>query len=495
MTDVSLKTTTRNKRLVAALIAGTVASLAWGALAFGAVYPWAFTPLLVACLSLGLASFLVHSCGASRTRSLAAAFLAIAAACAIQLVPLSSSTLGWISPATDRLLRQYDIAYAYGLNAAGGHPLSIDPLSTWRGLAFLACFGVLLLGLGRILTEPEVGRLAACVTALGGTLALVAIVQRATSAGEIYGVWKPLMPGTPFGPFVNRNHFAGWMLMGLPLAIGLFLALVARGMRGVSGGWRSRILWFSSRDASQVILVAFAVVTMGLSLILTLSRSGISCFLAALVLVSSVVVRKQTVRSRRAVAGGYLLLVATVTMLWAGLDEVVGRFADPGARDLSGRLAIWIDTIRIVHDFPLAGTGLNTYGVATLFYQTAIPQTHLREAHNDYLQLAAEGGLLLGVPIVVAIAIFVRDVSRRFYDASDEATVYWIRTGALTGLVAIALQSIGEFSLQMPGNAVLFTVLCAIAVHAPPVEPVASGRQRVARRREAAPREDRTGAQ
>ena len=71
----------------------------------------------------------------------------------------------------------------------------------------------------------------------------------------------------------------------------------------------------------------------------------------------------------------------------------------------------------------------------------------------------------MGIPIGLAIAVFVREVYLRFREASDELTVYWIRCGAVAGLAAIALQSIGEFSLQMPGNAVLFTTLCAIALH------------------------------
>jgi O-antigen ligase len=465
-------------------------SLAWGAFAFGAVYPWAFTPLLVACLAVGLASFALDANRRVNWR-VAASILAIGAAGGLQLVPLASGALKWISPATDHLLRQYDVGYANAVSAP--HALSIDPQSTWRGLAFLACFGVLLVGLARILTRREVGRLAAHITVLGTVVALVAIVQRATFAGKIYGFWQPLMASTPFGPFVNRNHFAGWMLMALPLAVGLFCGLVARGMRDVSGGsrgpqrgsragvlsrgpqrgsraevrWRSRLLSFSSPDASRVVLVAFASVAMGVSLVLSRSRLGLCGLATALVLAGWFVMRNQMARTRRAVAGGYLLLlvVGGGATLWAGLDEVVARFADPGAHDLGGRLPIWAETVRITRDFPLSGTGLNTYGTATLFYETTGRSEHLREAHSEYLQLAAEGGLLLGIPIVVAIVIFAREVYQRFRDASDEITVFWIRTGAVTGLVAIALQSVGEFSLQMPGNAALFTVLCAIAIH------------------------------
>ena len=147
---------------------------------------------------------------------------------------------------------------------------------------------------------------------------------------------------------------------------------------------------------------------------------------------------------------------------WAGFDRVAARFAEDDLQ-LSGRLGIWQDTVHIIRDFWLTGTGLNTYGVSTLYYQTVLPGQHLREAHSDYLQLAAEGGLLLGVPIACTIAVFVWQVRMRL--KQDVGSIWWIRMGAVTGLVAIAVQSIGEFSLQMPGNAALFAVLAGLALH------------------------------
>ena len=86
------------------------------------------------------------------------------------------------------------------------------------------------------------------------------------------------------------------------------------------------------------------------------------------------------------------------------------------------------------------------------------------EAHNDYLQLLVEGGWLVAVLALVLVGLFAREVRRRFCEGRDEGTGYWIRLGAVTGIVAIAFQEIVEFSLQMPGNAALCTVLCVIAV-------------------------------
>src|SRR5207248_10496984 len=116
---------------------------------------------------------------------------------------------------------------------------------------------------------------------LGRVVAMIGIVQRPLFTGKIYGFWTPLAGplrfgpgGGPFGPFVNRNHFAGWMLMALPLSIGYFAAMVTRDIPGVKPGWRERVIWFSSNDANQAVLVGFAILVMGLSLVLTLSRSG-----------------------------------------------------------------------------------------------------------------------------------------------------------------------------------------------------------------------------
>ena len=127
-------------------------------------------------------------------------------------------------------------------------------------------------------------------------------------------------------------------------------------------------------------------------------------------------------------------------------------------------------------DFPLAGTGLNTYGIAMLAYQTHGAEVRAVEAHNDYLQLAAEGGLLLGLPALLAAGCFIREVRRRFREAADDTRTWWLRAGAVLGLVAVALQELVDFSLQMPGNAVLFVLLMAIAAHRP--APAASRKRR-----------------
>ena len=271
---------------------------------------------------------------------------------------------------------------------------------------------------------------------------------------------------TPFGPFVNENHFAGWMMMGLPLAVGYFSAGASGAMRGVRPDWRSRVLRLSSPEVNKLVLAALAALLMGLALVLTFSRSGVTCFAFALLLSGWFICRSRAAGTGRSLRLAYIALVAVVGIGWAGVDTVAREFGRASWDNLGGRLGAWEDGLHITSDFMLTGTGMNTYETTTLLYSEGTAGRYVH-AHNGYIQLAAEGGLLVGLPILVAAGFFVRDVKRRFQSEDDDETTYWIRVGAVTGLAAIALQEVVDFSLHIPGNAVLFALLCAVAVHHP----------------------------
>jgi len=228
----------------------------------------------------------------------------------------------------------------------------------------------------------------------------------------------------------------------------------------------------SSPHFSAIMIYGLAAALMGVSLAMTRSRSGIAALAAASTLIAWVVLRQQKGAKAKIAVLASFLTVMIGTAAWAGLDTVTDKFVisgdGQGLGAQSGRILAWKDTLRIIRDFPLTGTGFNTYGRAMTVYQSGIRELHFQEAHNDYLQIAAEGGLLVGVPALAALLVFAWNVRRRFREAPKEGTTYWLRVGAVIGLVAIGLQSIFEFSLQMPGNAALFAVLVAIALHQSP---------------------------
>jgi O-antigen ligase len=446
------------------LLAITIAALAWGAFAFGAVYPWAYWPLVAACCLAGIGGLFLER-GAGASRALVVALVVTVAAGLLQVVPLSRAMLRQVSPASPGVIAQLDPAYAIGAVAA--HPVSIHPPLTWTGLALLASFALLLIGSSRLFSLSGTSTVVRALTILGVVLALGGIVQKAIYNGKIYGFWTTEMGGDPFGPFVNRNHFAGWMLLALPVTLGLGCAGISRGMRGVRPVWRERFLWLSSPQASELILLLAAAAVMALALVMTMSRSGIGAMALAFALTAWFVIRGQGTVGRKVAAGIYIVLLAVLVAAWVGVDSIDARFAQTDWADINGRKGPWSDAWRIASLFPLTGTGLNTYGVATLFYQRVDPTAHYAQAHNDYLQLGAEGGLLLAVPAAACVALLVRDVRRRLREDRG-ASAYWIRAGAITGLVAMALQETVEFSLQMPGNAALFAVVCGLALHRSP---------------------------
>jgi O-antigen ligase len=310
-------------------------------------------------------------------------------------------------------------------------------------------------------------RFVEALAGFGALLALIGIVQKSLSNRYLYGFWDIGPWRSPFGPFVNKNHFAGWMLMTLPLTLALLVAGIDQGMRDVKTGWRHRVLWFASEEANRLILLAGAAALMALSLMLTMSRSGISAFVLSILVTAWFVARTVRSRGRRIVAATALAVLLVMAVVWTGPSVVASHFAAADWGEFNNRKGAWVDGWTVVRDFPLVGTGLNTYWAASLFYQKHELASFFAQAHNDYLQLAAEGGLLLTLPALACLLIFVRDVRRAMLD-QDGGTARWMRAGAVTSLIAVAFQETVEFSLQMPGNAALFAIVCAIALHRSP---------------------------
>lgn len=449
---------------VAALdrLALTVAALAlsWGVFAVGAVYPWGFWPLAALCAAAG---------GLSPARpgrtptAVACATAVVATSIALQLVPLPRVLLTRISPATEAFLQRFDVAFAVGAAHSTSHALSIAPARTVIALALLVALVVFMCGLARTLDRTGAIGLVVLAVTLGASLAIVGLAFMNVSRALVYGFWPPQDgPASTFGPFVNRNHFAGALLMLAPLTVGLLLGLLDGRAFGGARDWRTVVASLSSKRTSLIVLTALSLALMAVAMVCSTSRSGMVCFVLAM-LAFVVPLQRPPFASVTRRATLFLLIVVLMSSIWAGLTVVGDRLADfsPGTLQRTRR---WTDAMTVVRDFPWTGTGLNTYGIALLGYQDLQAPVYYTEAHNDYLQLAAEGGALVGVPVLVLLVLFAAEVRRRFHDPSDLQT-YWIRVGAVVGLLAVGAQSLVEFSLQIPANAALFAALCAIALH------------------------------
>lgn len=253
--------------------------------------------------------------------------------------------------------------------------------------------------------------------------------------------------------------------MVIPLVAAYGWALVQ-----VSSGHRVRgaaewLRWLTSVEGNRSLLVLSTLLIMLVAVALTASRSGLVAASVGLVALLVFLWKSLAARARGLVTAVLVVVFAAAT-LWAGAGTLVARFSTAGG-DAGGRLSAWQDTIHIVGDFTMFGTGLGGYKRAMMLYQTQDREALYVQAHNDYLQLLAEGGLLVTVPAVVLSAFIIGGIVRRVRAGDDDPITHWLRRGAVAGLIAIAAQSVVDFSLQIPGNTVLFVALLALALHRP----------------------------
>jgi hypothetical protein len=442
--------------------------VAWGVILFGAVYPWAYVPLLTVAAAIGAYGWWSSS---PRHRQpvigVAVALLVVACVVALQLVPLPAALLARVSPATIQIARQIDLGYATSQAATGAasHPMSIAPAVTMKGLAIFLTLSLFLVGTTAMMPRVRLKWLIRRLAGLGLAVALFGIVQRGTFNGKLYWVWTPInTAGNAFGPFVNRNHFAGWMLMVAALTAGYLCSLMIQHGPRRQLSWRQRLAAMTTSDSNRLLFASCALAVMALSIVWTLSRSAIAAFAVVTFLLSTLVSARFRGR-RRMVTVAFLLVVVVFAVSWRGIDTVYDWYSHTST--LEWRFELWRDTLAIVRDFRWFGTGLNTYGVSTLVYPMSDPTRHAMEAHSDYVQILSEGGIVLAVAALFAIVQLARAI-RAGFAQPQTASLYWVRTGATLALVAMAIQELTDFSLQMPGNAVLFVLLAAIAMHRPP---------------------------
>jgi len=140
----------------------------------------------------------------------------------------------------------------------------------------------------------------------------------------------------------------------------------------------------------------------------------------------------------------------------------MSRLDETRQTGLSRRVAIWSDAGRVIAGFPVTGTGAGTFSTAMRVYQSSDRTYFWNEAHNHYLQVAAEGGLLLVIPFALGILAMMTLAIRALRHRHDP--LHWMRLGATAALVAVAVQSLWETGLTLPASGMLAAVAAAMVV-------------------------------
>ena len=383
------------------------------------------------------------------TRTLDIALLACLLCPILQLVPLLEGWREALSPhaaTIDQLLR-------LDSGERRSHALTINTAATMRAAAVAALALALFWSARETLRCRGARSLARAVAWAGLAVSVIAIIVRASRTTLIYGMWSTGYDTEPYGPFVNRNHMGTWLVLALPLVVGYVFARVDRHERERSAG--------AGIDATMIWLVAAASAIFVAALV-SLSRSTAVGIAAGGLFASAMALGRRGRMVPWLVAGAAALAVAIVLFIPKTI-ELADRFQDSKTTVTWARPQIWRETLPIVRDFALTGTGLGSFPTAMLVYQQSDRTLFFNQAHNHYLQLAAEGGVLLLAPLLVAAIAFAAGVRARL--AADRSPTFWIRTGAAAGIIGVLVQSVWETGLRLPANGLLFAVLCAVAIH------------------------------
>lgn len=446
------------------LVCGGV--LVFAPLAYGAVHPWAYTSLglILSCLSVVL---LLAVAIASLTAKQAfilprppfwGLVLAAMLLVLLQLTPLPLQIVEWLSPGAVRIRA---LGNGYGL--APLIPFSLNSNATIQETLLLWPAVVLFFLL--VLTINRGWQLQALVTLILGV-----------ALGEaLYGLWNfrshsiwgwknPYYLGRVCGTFINSNHAAGYLGMAVLLSFGLFLAWEPKqdGPPEKTTRGRSRFrFWSRAEHLEPLVRRSFGLLPLLVLLVaffFAASRGatlGLGAGLALMGLLWG------TQRSRRWPLSLLAIFLAGVIIysLWLGKGTVFSRILD--LSDPARYIAFW-GSLGIFREFPLLGAGLGSFDdLSYTFLPAHLSQTRLVYAHNEWVQLLAEMGLV-GFAVVGGGWVFFYVSLIRLWRRRRDSWVRGLGLGGLAALAAGAVHALGEFTFRIPAYSLTYAALAAL---------------------------------
>ena len=343
-----------------------------------------------------------------------------------------------------------------GLPLSPARALSLDPYST--RLFLVQIIGLVIYFVATLIFTDTPRRLRSIVRTIiifGFLLAMFGLTQSFTTDGTWVYWFRQLAQSTAFGPFINRHHFAGYMELVIAMPLGL--------------------LFSGAIESYKRPIYAFVAMMMGVALIMTNSRGGIIS-LGAEILFLVVVAgpglrrgerrpRAQRIRSallRAGLAFGLIAVLIGGTVAVGGSDVFTRLLGTPNAADpTTGRTHFWSVTLDVIKAYPVVGSGLGSFSVIYTRYDSRNGFYRLEQAHNDYLQVLADGGMVGGIlGLAFLMILFGKGFARR---ETDDKFRRGVATGALAGCFAVLIHSFFDFTLHTTSNALLFLILAALA--------------------------------
>ncbi|GEM_PF-536638 len=344
--------------------------------------------------------------------------------------------------------------------------ISLDPFATRMAIVQITAITIFFAAaLAFFDTHSRLNILCKTIIVFGFLLALFGLIQKFTSPTKIFWIREPFQ-AYPFGPFVNSGHFAACMEMILSLTLGVLF----------SGGI----------EKDQRIIFAFMALMMFLAMMMTGSRGA---FLLSILIVGAILVTREMLRKPKhgeedfehegkrdyrpllmkfllsvGVGASVIILMFGVTIFLGGIGSVsrIFNYTDANHPAGGGRLHYWSTAFYVIKDHPVFGEGLEGFGVAFTKYDTLDGTFRVERAHNDYIQVMADTGLV-GCLLALSFILLLFRTSIACYKNSKDRFRRGACMGALIGCGAVLIHSFFEFPLRTTSNALLFLIFAVIA--------------------------------
>lgn len=360
----------------------------------------------------------------------------VAALILVQLAPLPEVVRRIIAPGFAEV------------TASGWYPLSLAPWATIHAAASAVIVVGIALTAARIgVTRSGLPVLLALIAATGVLIAVLGLAGEAGAPEKVLLIRDNTGGGSPYGPFVNENHFAQAVELSLPAAL-VLLAVSARKLRGSGSDRQLAVVMVLGSSVATVVTIA-AMLRSG-------SRGGALFLLVALAITFPLWLRPRRIRGRRwpAVVIGLVLVSVVGALSWTRLPELEEGFRDLVAVegvDGNTRWDLWAGTVDSWKRSPVVGSGLGSFRYVIGMDRPATGQSVLEQAHNDWLEWASTTGIIG----VAALALFMVGIGMALAPWRVRRLRFEFRyaqAGIALALVATGIHEIIGFGLQTPLN-------------------------------------------
>ena len=344
---------------------------------------------------------------------------------------------------------------------SGWRPVSVHPSATIEWTAWTMGLLTLSALAAPALKQRRLAARATVVVVLGGLMVAVYGIVARTLFGSLLFGRVPVPTVSPFGPFVSKNHFAGYVEMVALLALGWALGLMDEARRGPG-----TLSWVGSSRAGRVVGALGVAAALALAVPVSQSRGGVLSLgagLATLFLLRARGRESSAPHGRRwlgPAVGLLLLLIALQVVLPQEAHQRMATLTSTSP-DASGayRLGLWRDALRAFGSSPIVGQGLGAFADALPRFKRGAGELRVEHAENDYCELFVEGGLVAALTVAAFLWLLLRSGGpaspRRGLEDS-------LRLGAIAAGAALAVHSLVDFNLHIPGSASLACFLLAL---------------------------------